>query len=186
MLAHMPAAVASLVSEPDWQGSDLIILSSSIARPSSQELANNFSWLKPIVLDSPHKVLGLERDGLLHLDLGKKSCILFESVNHCMHAVPLQVPSGYYLTDAFLRLDQKLNKMLFRPNPRESRLFLAGREGSRAKSCIGALRYLWRNTDGSHDPKVLDLKRALCPSPQRDGGLRALATCCLCQTEAFI
>ncbi|CAK9091592.1 unnamed protein product [Durusdinium trenchii] len=132
MLEHLPVTVISLVQSDTYTGGDLILLDSAVARPSAEELANNYCWLKPIVMDSPSKV-----------------------------------PSGYYLTDAFLRLDAKLNRKLFRPKQGECRMFLAGREGVKAKRCVGAIRYLWRNSHGAHDARVLDLKQCLSPSPPR-------------------
>lgn len=56
MLAHLPVSVVDVIRADTYRGGDLIILESTIARPSSQELANNFCWLKPIVLYSPRKV----------------------------------------------------------------------------------------------------------------------------------
>ncbi|CAK9009791.1 unnamed protein product [Durusdinium trenchii] len=132
MLAHLPVSVVDVIRADTYRGGDLIILESTIARPSSQELANNFCWLKPIVLYSPRKV-----------------------------------PSGYFLTDAFLMLDQKLGRKLFRPKAGEDRTYLAGREGVKAKRCIGALRHLWRNTGNAHDSRVQDMKSCLAPSPPR-------------------
>lgn len=76
------------------------------------------------------------------------------------------MPSAYFITDAFIMLDQILFKKLFRPDTSkgETRVLLAGRKG---KKLIQALRYLWRNTSESYDPKILDLKQCLQASPPR-------------------
>ncbi|CAK9056302.1 unnamed protein product [Durusdinium trenchii] len=129
---HLPLNVASVLESDNYKGGDLIMLGSAIARPSAQELANNYVWLKPIIQASPTKV-----------------------------------PSAYFVTDAFLTLDKKLGYKLFRPGPGEDRAYLAGREGVRAKKCVGALRYLWRNSTKAHDQRVQDMKSCLSPSPAR-------------------
>ena len=54
-----------LVQSEGWKGSTLIILSNPVARPTSQELAANYVWLRPLVADSPTKALhGLEMFGV--------------------------------------------------------------------------------------------------------------------------
>lgn len=90
----------------------------------------------------------------------------------CLVAWAGQVPSGYYLTDAFLRLDEIMGKKLLKPNreKRETRMYCAGREAVRAKKCVGALRYLWRSTKTAHDAKVNDMKACLLPSPSKARG----------------
>ena len=87
-----------------------------------------------------------------------------------------QVPSGYYLTDSFLRLDEMLGKKLLKPDrqKKESRMYCAGREAVRAKKCVGALRYLWRSTKTAHNAKVNDMKACLLPSPARQRAADAL------------
>lgn len=55
MRAHFTPGVVELIESDDWKGSDLIVLSSSVARPTSSELARNWVFLKPIVMDSPRK-----------------------------------------------------------------------------------------------------------------------------------
>ena len=55
MRAHFTPSVLELIQSDEWKGSDLIVLSSSVARPTSSELARNWMFLKPIVMDSPSK-----------------------------------------------------------------------------------------------------------------------------------
>lgn len=77
------------------------------------------------------------------------------------------MPSGFFAADCFLYLDALLHKKLFRPNVDrgESRLQLAAAEGVRCKRAIGALRYLWRNSAGSYNQQVHELKSHLQNSP---------------------
>ena len=65
-------------------------------------------------------------------------------------------------------LDQMIQKKLFRePNgPREVQ---AAAEGLRAKKCLGALRYLWRNArTAAHHPFVAAMKNLLEESPLQE------------------
>ena len=78
-----------------------------------------------------------------------------------------QVPSAYFLCDTFLYLDRLLNKKLLQPSGNEDKLTLAGREGCKAKRCLGGLRYLWRSSIQGHDPRITDLKSFLLKSPER-------------------
>ena len=82
------------------------------------------------------------------------------------------MPSAFFVADCFLQLHRYyLNGKLFRPDRAqgETVLALAGDEGSKAKKCIGSLRYLWRNAKGSsHDRHVQDLKDLLQSSPIQD------------------
>ena len=67
-----------------------------------------------------------------------------------------------------MQADAILSKKLFRPNLKtgEGRETLAAQEATRAKSCLGALRYLWRNSkDAAHHPKVAELKTYVRLSP---------------------
>ena len=80
-----------------------------------------------------------------------------------------QVPSGYYICDVFLRLDAKLDKKLFRYDPKipeKTRMSMAANEAVRVKKCLGALRYLWRNSpEASHAEAVQEMKDLLVASP---------------------
>ena len=81
---------------------------------------------------------------------------------------PSCVPSAYMLTDVFLYLDRLLNKQLFcKATKDEPREVQAGKEGVKAKKCIGALRTLWRSSTKSHDPRVAELKQMMTASPTR-------------------
>ena len=85
-----------------------------------------------------------------------------------MFQEPCQIPSSYYICDAFLYLDALLEKKLFKPDAKkqETRSSLAADEAVKTKKCLQALRYLWRNAkESSHDPQVQILKDHLCPSP---------------------
>lgn len=62
-------------------------------------------------------------------------------------------------------LDELLSFKLFR-DQNGPRHIQAGQEGMRAKRCLGALRYLWRNArDAAHHPDVAAMKRLLQDSP---------------------
>lgn len=88
-----------------------------------------------------------------------------------------QVPSAFVLADCFLQLHRYyLNGKLFRPDRTkgETVLAFAAEEGTKAKKCIGALRYLWRNAqEGSHDRHVQDLKDLLSASPVQEANAQA-------------
>ena len=95
-----------------------------------------------------------------------------------------QVPSAYFLTDCFLYVDKILSSKqgssgLYKPQGIDTRLDLAAKDGVKAKRCIGSLRYLWRSSEGSYDPRLVDLKAALRPSPHR-GQRRAEPVPLLC------
>ena len=81
----------------------------------------------------------------------------------------LEVPSAFFLGDVFKYMDFKLfhGKLLKPVQKGEDKLALAGREGVKAKRLIGALRYLWRSSKNSLDPRVSDLKSLLQRSPAR-------------------
>ena len=71
------------------------------------------------------------------------------------------------LTDCYLYLDRLLDKKVFKPQQDESRMVMAGREGVKAKRCLGALRALWRSSKKAWDPRIQDLKACLERSPAR-------------------
>lgn len=152
MRNHLTPAVVEMIQDENWKGSELIVLESMVTRPSAHELSTNYVWAKPLAMASPSKA------------------IVCQTLS-CHTTCCTQVPSAYFLTDAFLMLDLIMFKKLFRPDVGngESRLVLAGREGVKGKKLIQALRYLWRNSSESYDPKILDLKQCLMPSPARRG-----------------
>ena len=63
---------------------------------------------------------------------------------------PDHIPSGFFMVDCFLALDQFLNGNLLLKERRqectkEDKIELAREEVKRMKRLLGALRYLWRN-----------------------------------------
>ena len=82
-----------------------------------------------------------------------------------------QVPSAYFLTDVFLRLDAQLGKKVFVPTKEMSRMSLSAVEGVKAKKLMGSLRALWRSSkDKGLTEKITHLKSFLQPSPARNRG----------------
>ena len=60
---------------------------------------------------------------------------------------PDRVPSGFFITDVWLKLDKLLGgKALVPRDPQSTKQTLAAREATRTKKLIGALRYLWRSS----------------------------------------
>lgn len=198
MKSHLPVAIIAMIEDGTWPGECLMVTGNLIARPTAAEIAQNYVFLKPIVMVSPHKatllvywwcvslcaglmgccrscivllllfvVASVEFSGFVSMGVGLERlawAILF----FCL--LSMQVPSAYFLTDAYLYLDLLLQKKLFKAKvaERETRHDLAGREGVKAKRLIGALRFLWRSSqDGGHDARVRDLKSLLLPSPRR-------------------
>ena len=91
--------------------------------------------------------------------------------------LPCKVPSAYLLTDAFLLLDKRMGKTLFRPSKElnETRMGLAAVEAVKAKRLLGALRSLWRSSPGhGQDTRITHLKSYLVQSPNRRAGRPAL------------
>ena len=92
-------------------------------------------------------------------------------------ALSCKVPSAYLLTDAFLVLDKRMEKKLFRPSRElnETRMGLAAVEAVKAKRLLGALRSLWRSSPGhGQDTRITHLKSYLMQSPNRRAGRAAL------------
>eukprot|EP00438_Fugacium_kawagutii_P017250 Skav234048 [mRNA] locus=scaffold619:33907:34875:- [translate_table: standard] len=79
--------------------------------------------------------------------------------------IPDRVPSGYFLTDVFLRMDALFQGKLLRGN--KATLQLAADEGVKLKQLVGGLRALWRSSPKGHHPNVTHLKSLLRPSPSR-------------------
>lgn len=63
-----------------------------------------------------------------------------------LKSVSGQVPSAFYLTDAFLKLDTYLKGFLLVPTTDSSKGDLAGQEAKRIKRLVGALLHLYRNS----------------------------------------
>ena len=96
---------------------------------------------------------------MLNPNLYRKSC--------------MQVPSAYFLTDTFLMLHELMGSKLFRVGNGPFHI-QAGLEAMKAKRCMGALRYLWRNArDAAHHPDVAAMKRILEDSPLQTARLRS-------------
>ena len=92
-------------------------------------------------------------------------------------ALSCKVPSAYLLTDAFLLLDKRMEKKLFRPSRElnETRMGLAAVEAVKAKRLLGALRSLWRSSPWhGQDTRITHLKSYLMQSPNRRAGRAAL------------
>lgn len=58
----------------------------------------------------------------------------------------VQVPSGFLMADALLKLDAKYNGFLLLPMHTQQKVDIAGREAKRLKKLMGALRRLFRNS----------------------------------------
>jgi hypothetical protein len=80
-----------------------------------------------------------------------------------------RVPSGFFLGDAFLELDQRLAGQLLKPYPTNAakREVRALQEGGKLKKLIQYLRLLFRASDVSRDPVILELKALLAHKPKK-------------------
>ena len=76
----------------------------------------------------------------------------------------MQVPSGYFLTDCILRLDELFKQRMLLGG---DKLDLAAEEGVKLKKLMGAVRALWRSSPSAHHPRVTEPKNMLRPSPGR-------------------
>ena len=84
---------------------------------------------------------------------------------------PDRVPSGYFLTDVMMRLDQMFaGNLLLDPQNQLSKLDLAAEEGVKLKKLVGATRTLWRSSETGNHPHVTELKSLLTPSPRKVHG----------------
>lgn len=166
MFDQLPQCVHNLLSSGGWQGGAVVRLDNALVRPSAADVAINFHMLRPIVSHCPDKVS--LNDWMFTSFLVLLTLIVTDVfVDVCLDQVAmLQVPSGYFLTDCILRLDELFeSKMLVGGS---SKLQLAAEEGVKLKKLMGAVRSLWRSSPaaGSH-PKVTELKEMLRPSPTR-------------------
>ena len=164
---NMPFEVINMITAKDWAGEPLITFENMEGKPNVEDLARNVLWLLPYFKDSPTKASGSEYYIKM---IGRFKCVWFKwksNIKTFVLAPSLQVCSGFFAADCFLYLDALLHKLLFRPkvDRGESRLQLAAAEGVRCKRAIGALRYLWRNSAGSHNQQVHELKSHLRCSP---------------------
>ena len=62
-----------------------------------------------------------------------------------MHVIA-EVPSGFFLTDALLRLDTFLEGCLLVPRADQTKAEMAGEESKKLKRLQGSLRHLFRNS----------------------------------------
>ncbi|CAL1159180.1 unnamed protein product [Cladocopium goreaui] len=81
------------------------------------------------------------------------------------HHFKSKVPGGLFLTDVMIYLDVLIGGNLL-CKPGVEKVAQAADEAKRLKRLMGALRYLWRNSDSSHSPRVTELKLMLEPSPR--------------------
>jgi hypothetical protein len=97
---------------------------------------------------------------------------------------PATVPSGYFLADALLELNDMLDGNLLKvtdPDVRAGQLTLALQEAAKLKKLIGYLRYLYRATDQSSCPQVAALKALLQKNPRSSIELQNHGPCTLAQ-----
>eukprot|EP00435_Cladocopium_sp_Y103_P070164 s1276_g34.t1 len=97
-----------------------------------------------------------------------KSVRLAQKMKENLPLTVIEVPSAYFLADAFYHLDYLMQHKLLLPDlaAGQTRLDRAAEEGIRAKRCVVSLRYLWRNSPGgAHSPQVLEMKEYLQSSP---------------------
>eukprot|EP00438_Fugacium_kawagutii_P027510 Skav202184 [mRNA] locus=scaffold1204:165180:165705:- [translate_table: standard] len=85
---------------------------------------------------------------------------------------PDRVPSGYFLTDVLLRVDEKFKGAMLvdpetDPAKRKRKLDLAAEEAVKLKRLVGACRTLWRSSASGQHPRVSELKAMLTPSPRK-------------------
>lgn len=65
-LANLPTSLIELCESDKWKGGPLLVMASTVARPSAQDVATNHVWLRPMVLQSPHKAMDFVRECLFH------------------------------------------------------------------------------------------------------------------------
>lgn len=57
MHAHLPIDVLRIIENPEWNGSELIILDDPMGRPSAAVLAKNSLWIKAFVQHNRNKAM---------------------------------------------------------------------------------------------------------------------------------
>ena len=57
MVAHMPIPLLTLISGESWKGGPLLDLSESkgVKTCTAREVSKNFTFIKPVVMEIPHK-----------------------------------------------------------------------------------------------------------------------------------
>lgn len=122
-------------------------------------------------------LLGLPTSGMVKTPTASEISMNYVWLLPIVMHYPSKVPSAYLLTDAFLVLDKRMEKKLFRPSRElnETRMGLAAVEAVKAKRLLGALRSLWRSSPGhGQDTRITHLKSYLMQSPNRRAGRAAL------------
>lgn len=123
-------------------------------------------------------LLGLPQSGTLKTPTANEISLNYPWLVGMVTKYPSKVPSAYLLTDAFLLLDKRMQKKLFRPSAdlKETRMGLAAIKAVKAKRILGALRALWRSSpQGGHDQRITYLKSFLVASPRGRPGRAAEA-----------
>lgn len=163
----MPQKALDIIRGGHFAGGDLVVLKSEVHRPSFREgfqmIPTFFGLNSPqkmfcILLGHSAELFGLKivnrnennpwnpgtySAGLYirHLPC-KEIGANYVFIKPCVEEFPQRVPGAMVLTDIFLYTDKLLGGKLF---PIEPKVVYAGKEASRVKKCIGALRYLFRN-----------------------------------------
>ena len=60
ILSNLPSSLLQLFESEQWKGGPLLVMASTTARPSMQEVATNHVWLRPMVAFSPSKAVGFK------------------------------------------------------------------------------------------------------------------------------
>ena len=163
------------VENAQWKGGKIVKLESLPTRVTASDCADNYIFLRPVLLHSPdrvawslYKLTVFTFEGIMAL-LGKK-VIDLESEEHIIFSYHhLKVPSGYFLTDVWLYMDMLLKANLLKdPQKKLSKLDLAADEGVKLKRLTGGIRTLWRSSENAHNPRVTELKALLRPSPRKN------------------
>ena len=111
-------------------------------------------------------------ESVLHRPCAADVAANFHYLKPILAFSPDRVPSGYFLTDVMLRLDDMFaGNMLLDPQNQLSKLDLAAEEGVKLKKLVGATRTLWRSSETGNHPRVTELKSLLTPSPRKVYGL---------------
>ena len=55
MKSCLPSSLLSMVDEGTWPGDGLFVLADANSRPSAAEVAQNYCFLKPVVMKNPMK-----------------------------------------------------------------------------------------------------------------------------------
>ena len=107
-------------------------------------------------------------DSVLHRPCAADVAANYHYLKPILASSPDRVPSGYFLTDVMLRLDEMFHGcLLLDPQGQMSKLDMAAEEGVKLKKLVGATRTLWRSSETGNHPNVTELKSMLTPSPRK-------------------